>query len=106
GLAERRLDPQASAAVPRGGVGDDGRVLRVLGRDRVEGGVEGGGGVLDEIAHAADGVERAVGGVLHRGDQPGLVADGDQCAWGDGGGVRLVDQLCAHYVPFCRSDHW
>ena len=101
GLAERRLDPQAGAAVPRGGVGDDGRVLRVLGCDRVEGGVEGGGGVLDEVAHAADGVERAVGGVLHRGDQPGLVADGDQGAWGDGGGVRLGDQLCAHYVPSC-----
>ena len=98
GLTQRRLDPETGAAVAGGGVGDDGRILGVLRRDRVESGVEGGGGVLDEVAHAADGVEGAVRGVLHGGDEPGLVTDGDQGAWGDHARLPL-DQLRLHCAP-------
>src|SRR5699024_1788419 len=94
---------QTGAAVARGGIRDDGRVLGVLGRDRVEGGVEGGGGVLDELAHATDRVQGAVRGVLDGGDQPCLVSDGDQGAWGDHSGV-LGDQLRVQSTPHpCRS---
>src|SRR5690625_5551279 len=46
---------------------------------------------------------RSIGGVLHGGDQPDLVADGDQGAWRDRPRVAL-DQLCVHCVPSPRGD--
>ena len=114
-LAQRRLQPQAGAAVVMGVVGDEGGLGGVEDLDGVEAGVEGGGAVADEIRQALDANQPTVPGVLDAGDQPLLIADHNNGAGGDvevrsgacgvevcGGGVGQDDVL----LRVCPRAEW
>jgi len=98
--AQRGLEPEPGAAVPRGVVRHHGCLTRIEGLNPVEVGVERRGGVPDVRASTADLEEVRLtpgrggrGGQPHRSDEPLLVSNLDRNPRGEGDltCVRIVD---------------